>query len=267
MDQEVLYPKLDRQPLTLVLAEFRFSRLQASVSSLYTFQNKMQQVFGEVDEYSTHTLRLAPDGSQEKATGWGFLFRAEEGHSLVQVEAERLVYITTHYPRFPAFRSRCLEAVALLEEQLAPEKLLRVGLRYNDAVIPGLEEELDAYIDHSLLPPASLATLGHPLAGHRTETQIQTDTGLLVARALVGNHGLAVMPDLDRPFQLAQSKAVPRDRLTAVLDFDHFWRAEKEQPELFTLERIKHRLIALHEPTREAFWRVTTDWARSEQWN
>lgn len=267
MDQEVLYPKLDRQPLTLVLAEIRFSGLQSSVSSLYAFQEEMQQVFGEVEEYTTHTFHLAADGSQEKATGWGFLFRAEEGHSLVQVEAERLVYITTHYPRFPEFRSRCLKAVALLEKHLAPEKLLRVGLRYNDVVVPELEENLEAYIDHSLLPPESLGALGYPLGGHRTETQIQTDIGLLVARALVGNHGLAVMPDLDRPFQLAQPKTVPRDRVSAVLDFDHFWRADQEQQESFSQNKITHRLEALHEPAREAFWCVTTDWARSEKWS
>lgn len=267
MGQQVRYCKLDRQPLTLVLAEFRFSPLQATVSRLYALQERMQQAFGKLEEYTTHTLHLAPDGSQEKVSGWGFLFRAKAGDSLVQVEPERLVYITTHYPRFPAFEARCREAVALLEETLAPERLLRVGLRYNDAVVPASEEALGAYLDGSLLPPASLAGLSYPLAGHRTETQIKTEAGLLVVRALVGGHGLAVMPDLERPFPLAQSIEVPRDRLTAVLDFDHFWRAESQQPEAFSQEAIGHRLAALHEPAREAFWCVTTAWARSERWS
>ncbi len=267
MGQPVRYPKLNRQPLTLALAEFRFSPLPATVSRLYALQERMQQAFGKLEEYTTHTLRLAPDGSQEKASSWGFLFRSEAGDSLVQVEPERLVYITTHYPRFPAFESRCLEAAALLEETLAPEQLLRVGLRYNDVVVPEPEDKLGAYLDGSLLPPAFLAALKYPLAVHRTETQFKTEAGLLVVRALVSGHGLAVMPDIDPHFQLAQPSEVPRDRLTAVLDFDHFWRAEPQQPEVFDQETVRHRLAALHEPTREAFWRVTTEWARSERWS
>jgi uncharacterized protein (TIGR04255 family) len=267
MGQPVRYPKLERQPLTLVLAEFRFSPLQARVSRLYALQERMQQAFGKLEEYTTHTLRLAPDGSQEKASGWGFLFRSEAGDSLVQVEPERLVYITTHYPRFPAFEARCLEAAALLEETLAPEQLLRVGLRYNDAVVPAAGEELGDYLDGSLLPPASLAAMRYPLAGHRTETQIKTEAGLLVVRALVSGHGLAVMPDIDPHVQPVQANEVPRDRLTAVLDFDHFWRAEPQRREAFDQATVCHRLAALHEPTREAFWRVTTEWARSERWS
>jgi uncharacterized protein (TIGR04255 family) len=267
MGQPVRYPKLKRQPLTLVLAEFRFSPLQATVSRLYALQEQMQQAFGQVEEFTTHTLRLAPDGSQERASGWGFLFHSEAGDSLVQVEPERLIYVTTHYPRFPAFASRCLEAVTLLEETLAPEQLLRVGLRYNDVVVPEPEEALVAYLDGSLLPPASLAALPYPLAGHRTETRFKTEAGLVVVRALVSEHGLAVMPDIDPHFQLSQPSEVPRDRLTAVLDFDHFWRAEPQQREAFDQETVRHRLAALHEPTREAFWRVTTEWARSERWS
>lgn len=267
MDQKVRYPKLHRQPLTQVLAEFRFSPLQATVSRLYALQERMQQAFGKLEEYTTHTLRLAADGSQEKASVWGFLFRSEAGDSLVQVEPERLVYVTTHYPRFPAFETHCLEAVALLEEVLAPEQLLRVGLRYNDVVVPEPEEELGAYLDGSLLPPAALSVLNYPLAGHRTETQLKTESGLLVVRALVSGHGLAVMPDIDPHFQLTQPIEVPRDRLTAVLDFDHFWRAEPHQREAFNQEAVRRRLSALHEPAREAFWHVTTEWARSERWS
>lgn len=267
MGQPVRYPKLERQPLSLVLAELRFSPLQASVSRLFALQEQMQLAFGKLEEYTTHTLRLAPDGSQEKASGWGFLFRAEAGDSLVLVEPERLVYITSHYPRFPAFAARCMEAVTLLEEALAPGQLLRVGLRFNDVVVPGQGETLDAYLDSSLLPPATLASLAGPLAGHRTETQVETDAGRLVVRALVSGHGLAVMPDIDPHVQLAQPDEVPRDRLTAVLDFDHFWRAEQNQAEAFSRVAVHRRLEALHEPAREAFWRVTTEWARRERWS
>lgn len=267
MGQPVRYPKLNRQPLSLVLAEFRFSPLQTTVSRLYALQERMQEAFGKLEEYTTHTLRLAPDGSQERASGWGFLFRSEAGDSLVQVEPERLVYITSHYPRFPAFASRCMEAVALLEDTLAPDQLLRVGLRYNDVVVPKPEESLESYLESSLLPPATLAALSYPLAGHRTETQIKTRAGLLLVRALVSGHGLAVMPDIDPHFQLAQPSEVPHDRLTAVLDFDHFWRVEQNTPEAFSQAAVRRRLEALHEPAREAFWRVTTEWARRERWS
>jgi uncharacterized protein (TIGR04255 family) len=267
MDPEVRYLKLERQPLTLVLAEFRFTLPQATVRRLYAMQERMQAAFGPVEEYTTQTLRLAPDGSQEKSSGWGFLFQAEDGGSLVQVEPERLVYLTTRYPRFPYFVAQCLEAVSLLEETLAPERLFRVGLRYNDAVVPDVHESLSDYLDAGLLPPAPLAAMLEHCAGHRAETQVRTQAGVLMVRGLVSQHGLATMPDISQRFQLASHADVPRDRQTAVLDFDHYWQTPPQQGEGFTRANAERHLTALHEPAREAFWRVTSEYARSEKWS
>ncbi|TVU68691.1 TIGR04255 family protein [Cobetia crustatorum] len=266
MDQKVPFQKLKRQPLTLVLAEFRFSRLHSSVSSLNAFQEKMQEHFGGLEEYETRTLHFAADGSQEKFTGWGALFRSSDGGSLVQVDQERLTFITTNYNRFPEFQKECIKALELLEEYLDPKGLSRIGLRYNDAIVPELEEELGSYLDHGLLPP-SILVHKFPLMGHRSETQVKTDTGVLVSRALVGSHGFAVMPDLKPPLESLLKFDIPIDRLTAVLDFDHFWRSSSSEGEDFSIDLIREKLNTLHGPTREAFWQVTTDWARKEKWS
>jgi uncharacterized protein (TIGR04255 family) len=61
--------------------------------------------------------------------------------------------------------------------------------------------------------------------------------------------------------------AVPSDRVTAVLDFDHYWVAPDETGEAFALPTVTAHLARLHEPAREAFWKVTTELARTVRWN
>ena len=92
---------------------------------------------------------------------------------------------------------------------------------------------------------------------------VHTASGVLAVRALVGRHGLGVMPDLDGQFTLE----LPLDRATAALDFDHYWAAPDEAGEAFALPTATAHLARLHEPARAAFWKVTTEFARTARWN
>ena len=76
-----------------------------------------------------------------------------------------------------------------------------------------------------------------------------------------------MMPDLQGQFGLPLAIKVPTDKTTAVLDFDHFWELPELEGEPFSVDVASRRLAALHEPAREAFWKVTTDFARTERWN
>jgi uncharacterized protein (TIGR04255 family) len=185
----------------------------------------------------------------------------------VHLEAERLIVATTRYPRFAGFAQHCLQVVEAVLDALTPRQLLRVGLRYNDAVVPEPGESLERYLCAPLLPFAPLAENGEPVVRHLSETVVRTAAGTLVVRALVGRHGLGVMPDLEGQFALELPLAVPSDRVTAVLDFDHYWVAADETGEAFTLPTATAHLTRLHEPAREAFWKVTTEFARTVRWN
>ncbi len=258
--------KLERQPLTLVLAEFRFARVALEGDGLSALKARLQPVFPVLQEGATQQVRFGERGVTIGLTPVLYWSAPDRGR-FVHLEAERLIVATTRYPRFAGFSQQCLQVVEALLDTLKPRQLLRVGLRYNDAVVPEPGESLERYLCAPLLPFAPLAENGETMMRHLSETVVWTAAGILVVRALVGRHGLGVMPDLDGQFALQLPLTVPSDRVTAVLDFDHYWIAPDETGEAFALPTATAHLTRLHEPAREAFWKVTTEFARTARWN
>lgn len=258
-----LYPKLERQPLTLVLAEFRFDPLSDLSVCMPGFAGHLGLTNHSFQETSSQEVHVGADEiSIKKKSHWSWFASEAEKGLMIQVENDRLIIVTTRYPRFDAFAKQCLHYVQALKQVMNPDRLLRVGLRYNDAVVPLEGEELSLYLIEKLLPVDTRVVVEH----HRMETLVRTNAGLLAMRSLIGRHGLAVMPDIGYRFPLTLPVDVPLERTTAVLDFDHFWKPDKQDGVDFGLEEIQDRLCSLHEAAREAFWQLTTDFARRERW-
>jgi len=260
------YPKLERQPLTLVLAEFRFgpaADMSGAISDFCGHTDVQSAIF---EERLTQEVQTGPEGISIRKPGkiW-FSLNHDQGR-MIQLEKDRLIVATTKYPRFDAFAGECLNNVRALEKAVKPENLLRVGLRYNDAVVPLEGENLEQYLDAKLLPVLLLESRGGIFERHKTETRVRTHSGLLALRVLMGRHGLGVMPDLAGNLSLELPVSVPKDRVTAVLDFDHFWKPSAESTAPFTAKEVDKRLRALHQAARAAFWEITTDFARRERW-
>lgn len=175
-------------------------------------------------------------------------------------------FATTKYPRFPDFQREIGNLLDALDGACGIERLHRVGLRYNDAVVPELDEPLAAYLVPALFPASDLPEALQTLRGHRTETEYVTEAGALIVRAFLGRHGWAFTPDLAERFGLPSPIEVPEDRGTAVLDFDHYWVPTESEGVPFGVESAMSRLAALHEPARLAFWAFTTNYAREEVW-
>lgn len=266
MARDEIFPKLERQPLTLVLAEFRFQPAADLSRGISDFCGQAGLQEGDFKECITQEVQTGPEGISIKKPGkiW-FLVNHDQGR-MIQLEKDRLIVATTKYPRFVAFAGECLNNVRALEKTLKPENLVRVGLRYNDAVVPLEGENLEQYLHDKLLPVPLLETKSGIFERHKTETLIHTHSGLLALRVLMGRHGLGVMPDLAGKFSLELPVSVPNDRVTAVLDFDHFWKPSTGITALFTAEEADKRLRALHQAARAAFWEITTDFARRERW-
>jgi uncharacterized protein (TIGR04255 family) len=260
------YPKLFRQPLTLVLAEFRFDHLALEPGPVSAFGSALGETFPALREAVTQQVEV--DGNSVKVRLVP-VFRGmdpDRGQYL-HLDPGRVVYATTQYPRFAGFSEVCAQMLAAAQGVLAPRELVRVGLRYNDAVVPEPGESLADYLQSPLAPPVGSLADGQRFVRYLSETVLQTEVGLLVARALMGRHGLRTMPDLEGQFGLPAEGEIPMDRVTAVLDFDHYWQAPESGLEAFSPEVAMTQLALLHGPAREAFWTMTTDFARSERWN
>lgn len=265
MSQNDDYPKLKNQPLTLVVAEFQFGQpLELEAPAADEFKLAMVDLFTEpVRQRIVQNAQFGAEGVRVSASPL-LTWTSTEAGEAVHLEGNRLIFATTQYPRFPRFSERIVGILTKFQGCFSPGHLRRVGLRYNDAVVPEPGEDIGQYLEASFLPCSKLPGEGHALRQHLTETMLSTPGGMLSVRALLGIHGMAVMPDLKGRFGLEPPVEVPDDRPTAVLDFDHYWTAQSSQK--FSLEEAKSRLDALHEHARQAFWDTTTTYAREEKW-
>ena len=260
------YNKLSNQPLTLVVAEFRFAPLNLDCEELWSFREQLDaRMNGRAMQNTVQNARFEAEGLRITASPL-LRWHAEAAGESVQLEADRLIFSTTQYPRFPDFSNKVKKLLASLEETMPLHGLRRIGLRYNDAIVPEAEEDLADYLQAAFLPWPSFGEKPLPVARHTTETIFSTPSGTLAIRALLGCHGQSFMPDVRDRFGLQSPIEVPDDSATAVLDFDHYWQDTTQENTEFSVDKAIKRLGMLHEPAREAFWNVTTDFARNEKW-
>lgn len=257
------YPKLQNQPLTAVLAEFRFSPVLQISEKIPQLQEKLRT------QYPGFMQRLAAQVSlgiaapvQASSAPFAWMFTSASRRQSVFLEANRVIYASADYNRFPEFQNACRSILDDVNAVISPVTLDRVGLRYNDAVDPGSARSLSEYLISQVLPATPMLD-GDQAISHQYVTAIRTSEGILQVRVLIGRTGLPMMPDMLMIFPMQVANSLPVEYDTAILDFDHFWEG---QGETFTVDNAVNRLAKLHERAREAFWHVTTPEAKDKYW-
>lgn len=255
------YKKLKNQPLQFVLAEFRFSTVLDIQKYIPRLQEALRGKYPVSEIKNEQAIHVQPGGiNVSTLERWSFLSANKK--SAVDINQDRLMYCTSEYPRFKGFHEECQHALNILKDIVSPGLILRIGLRYGDLVkIEGNEKVADLVDSHFSFPNCvdQIGTAQH----HRSETFLLTTLGGLSIRTLYGEHSLSCLPDIqDLPIELDIDEE-PSERI--VLDFDHFWDPRNESFS-FETDAILSNLESLHETSREAFWNVTTDYARNTKW-
>ena len=255
------YKKLENQPLKFVLAEFRFSPVMQIAEYIPKIQEALRKQYPIPDKRSEQAIQVQPGGIAVSAVDrWAFISANKK--SAVDINQERLVYITAEYPRFVGFSDTCKLAIETLANIVEPSLILRIGLRYSDLVTVNDGEKItDLVTDHFGMPNC-IESLG-TIRQHNTDTFLRTNIGGLVIRTLYGYHNLTCLPDVQGLPISIMTDTTPSERM--ILDFDHYWEA-KDESVSFETNDVLDKLAALHETSREAFWKVTTDYARNEKW-
>lgn len=256
------YKKLENQPLKFVLAEFRFSPVMQISEYIPKIQDALRKQYPIPEKKAEQAIQVQPGGiAVSTVDRWAFISASRK--SAVEINQERLVYVTAEYPRFEGFSDSCRQALETLIDILEPSLIFRIGLRYSDLVTVEDSEKITDLVNDSFgLPVESIKTLGAPRQ-HSTDTFLNTEIGGLAIRTLYGNHNLTCLPDAQGLPISIKSDASTSERL--ILDFDHFWEAAGESVSL-EADDVLERLSKLHKIAREAFWKVTTDYARNEKW-
>lgn len=255
------YKKLNNQPLRYVLAEFRFSQIMKINDYIPQLQERLRKKYPIPRQQQEQAVVVQNGGVNFTGIDrWTFLSANQK--SAIEVNRDRLMFYTAEYPRFEGFADSCKEALDALIEIAEPSLILRVGLRYGDLVTVDEGENLTDLIDHSFAYPDCVNSLGEARQ-QRNEVFISTSVGGLLIRSLYGVHNQSCLPDIQGLSVVINQDKEPSERI--ILDFDHFWES-KEQVVSFESQQIMEILESLHETSREAFWKISTDYARNEKW-
>lgn len=255
------YKKLENQPLKFVLAEFRFSSVMQIAEYIPKIQEALRKQYPIPEKRGEQTIQVQPGGiAVSTVDRWAFISANKK--SAIDINQERLVYITAEYPRFAGFSDSCKRAIETLVDIVEPSLILRIGLRYSDLVMVDEGEKITALVTDYFGVPGCIESLGE-IRQHSTDTFLHTGIGGLAIRTLYGKHNLTCLPDVQGlPISIA-TDTTSSERM--ILDFDHYWEA-KDESVSFETNDVLEKLAALHETSREAFWKVTTDYARNQKW-
>ena len=257
------YEKLTTQPLVIALVEFRFSVVLKMQDHIESFQDCVRDQFPIFTKRQTQTMHFSPNGVQVD-TSLGWVFQTSNKKSALMLDTDRLVLITSEYGRFPDFFTQCEKALTFIADEIKPALLQRIGLRYSDAIIAKDENEnIQSYVQPEVCNVEHVADIGQQI--HRiNETVLQTDVGILAIKSLYGKLNLSTWHDLsDTPVTIKQ---YPAHSERILLDFDHYWQpSESEDSVAFDVDFMRTKTASLHEKSREAFWRMTTELGR-RQW-
>lgn len=255
------YRKLENQPLKFVLAEFRFSPVMEIAEYIPKIQEKLRKQYPIPEKRSEQAFQVQSNGIVVNTIErWAFV--SADKRSAIDISQERLVFVTSGYSRFEAFSEFCNAAIDILIKEVSPSLIMRIGLRYSDLVTVNEGEEFTDLVNDHFTVPSVVSGLGGPLH-HSTDTYLNTRVGILAIRTLYGNIPHNCLPDIQGLPIAMSDDPVPSERL--ILDFDHFWEA-KEESVNFDLNFVIDKLTALHDTSREAFWKLTSDYARDKKW-
>ena len=256
------YKKLTNQPLCFVLAEFRFSAVMGIQKFIPDLQEALRRQYPISDRKSDQAIHVQPSEiAMSTLDRWSFV-SADKKSALV-IDQNRLICYTAEYTRFEGFYKACKQALDALASIVEPSLILRIGLRYGDLVKVDEGEKMADLVDSYFTYPKCIDGLGTPQ--HRQcEMVLSTEQGGLLIRTLYGEHNLSYLPDIRGLPVNIDVDSIASERI--VLDFDHFWDHQGESINFNTSE-ILQKLESLHETSRAAFWKVTSDYARNKKWS
>ena len=256
------YKKLNNQPLRFVLAEFRFSTVMDIQKFIPELQEALRRQYPLQNRKKEQTVQIQPgEVAISDLDRWSFV--SADKKSAVDINQDRLIYCTAEYPRFERFSNACKHALDALASIVEPSLILRIGLRYGDLAKVEEGEKAADLVDSCFITPACVDGLGTEQQ-QQCQTFLSTELGGLYIRTYYGVHNLSCLPDVQGLPVTIDVDEIPSERI--VLDFDHFWEPKDESIKFETNE-ILQKLASLHETSRAAFWKVTSDYARNEKWS
>lgn len=255
--------KLANAPVFLTAAQVRHNPILA----LDDYAAALQEQFRKIG-FPDYKVRVQSGFEIDVSSPSGLQVKSQEsrqhsylnrtGSACFVLENSRLYFQVTDYDVFGTFRDAFLDGLGLLNSIVTLDYIDSVSMRLLDAIAPGSEEELSAYMVKELLGIGEM--LDKPdwkLTHSATETTIQTSEHRVVVRTLARHGKLSIPPDLNIQGMQIMSRFSEIDGVHAILDTDCIFESRRD----FDLSEISSRLRLLKDDLRTTFQAAVTEHA------
>jgi uncharacterized protein (TIGR04255 family) len=253
--------KMSNAPVYFTIAQVRFNTLLALDSYAPTIQESMRnEGFPDLQKGIVATFNLNLGAPTEGALAQvpvgqtvRYIFSDMDKTAAFILDQGALSFQTTEYDVFETFSATFLRGLEILHTAVKLSFSDRIGFRYLDAVFPNEGESLSDYLDASVL--GLVGKLEGSLVHSFSETLTKTKMANVLVRVIVQSGPVAFPPDLQpMSFQLAE-RFRTLNGLHGIIDTD----GSNEQREAFNLEKVKSKLIAIHDEMDAAFKATVMD--------
>jgi len=253
--------KMRHAPVYFTIVQARFSPILALDSYAPQIQEKLRKEgYPDARKGALATINLNLASPTEASapqvpvtqTSRYMLLNMEQTEAFI-LDQGALSFQTTEYDVFETFSVKFLTALRAVDEAVDLSYTDRIGIRYLDAVFPKSGEMLQDYISSSML--GLTQKLAGGLVHAFSETQVKMDGVGVIARAIIQDGVVGYPPDL-QPVTLKLADRFEQLRgLHAILDID----GSAELREVFNLDRVHERLLAIHDEIDNAFRASVTE--------
>lgn len=252
---------LKHQPLSVVLAEFRYSPVLKIGGYIPDIQESLRQSFPRYEERRSQHVTLK-DGEVEITSNPSYVLVSVDKNTMLEIDERRLIIVTSQYHDFDSFKAGCTPILETIVERIQPRLLERLGLRFNSLIEPIDGESFGDYLVPSLLP-LELSDQDQ-LAIHRDSNIYQTSSGQLIVGTYFSSNGFSVMPEIAGKLSINVRDRKNEGNFIAVLDLDH-WAIYTDDVS-FDPNNVFTKLTELHEKIEKTFVEITTKTAREQKW-
>jgi len=255
--------KLKDTPLVHVLAQVRFTPVFGLKDRIQAVQARLRACdFPRYDQTTIQNLVIEAGGQAmrlDPVARYDFLNRDKtEG---VVLTSDFVLVHTNKYSTYEEFDNRLRQVLTIVNAEVTPDLVERIGIRYVDLVRLDPGESFTQYLAPGLLGYAfesTQASLEIEGAASRMESIAKTASGSqLAVRCFQRADGTILPPDLWPTVLNYEGRTIPAGELVTILDIDH----SSTQPVDFEVDPVADALAALHDKTDITFRGAVTPYA------
>lgn len=215
--------QLSKNPIALVLCQLRFSGIMGMDQTyLPEIQAKLRTLGFKVNaSHPVAHITVTPAGPQQQILQH-FEFQSVDRSESVVINQEFVTYQATKYTTFTAFITRFMAVVEEVSSVTKGLTIVKIGLRYIDAIIPLQGESWKKYVQAGFAGVA-LSLMAPILINHVHQIVAQfPDSATMIIRILADSKKLPLPPDLADTTLLLGNQRPVLDGGAAMIDMDHF---------------------------------------------